>query len=413
MAINFDGDNLLITLDSGITEVDVVDDLYRAWKDWMLETPLNRRYPQAFVSDGGNPLTAVINQGSYIFLQNQYGWRIKPPEEDITIYLTGNLAVADIAIEAIVPTTGNFTAAVIGLQPITQGVTPAMGTQLEFNAFNSGITLDPGNITGNAIAGTAFPAGSEEFPSDNHTDTLSIAQARGLEKIYVKGAVALSSGDWSLGYDFHGINPLVSSIVLSGTSNVDNCEFQGLTVSGSVDDNNVIRTCRVLSVTSYDGFILDSGLAGTITLGGSQTTLITNCFSATAGASQPVIDYNGTTSALIVRGHNGPLKIINKTNATGDIHFNSNTGNLIIDSTCTAGTIYASGVGNVTDESGNHLHSGTTPGGATLVKEMTFGEHLEELWIGTEREVWIDTSAVSQGFGSQSAPFNTLTSGLR
>jgi hypothetical protein len=88
MAINFDGDNLLITLDSGITEVDVVDDLYRAWKDWMLETPLNRRYPQAFVSDGGNPLTAVINQGSYIFLQNQYGWRIKPPEEDITIYLT-------------------------------------------------------------------------------------------------------------------------------------------------------------------------------------------------------------------------------------------------------------------------------------------------------------------------------------
>lgn len=128
MAITFDGDNLLITLDSGIVEVNVVTDLYKAWKDFMLASPVNRKYPEAFRSDGGNPLTVTINQGAYIFLNNIDGWRIKPPEEDITIFLVGNLAVEDVALPSIVPTTGNFTAAILGLQPITQGVDVLVNT---------------------------------------------------------------------------------------------------------------------------------------------------------------------------------------------------------------------------------------------------------------------------------------------
>jgi len=410
MAIDFDGDNLLITFESGVTEVDIVNDLYRDWKDWMLSNPLNRRFPQALVSDGGNPLTAVLNQGSYIFLNNPAGWRIKSPEEDITITVTGNLALLDIDTASVIPTVGGFTVAFLGLQPITQGVTPSMKTQSDFNSFQSSVTLDPDNLSGNAIAGTAFPAGTEQSPSNNHTDTLAIAIANGFDTISVRGNVALTSGDWSVGYDFNGTNPLISSIVLSGAANVDNCEFQGLTVSGTVDNNNVIRTCRVLNVLSLDGFILDSGLGGTITLGGAQSTLVTNCFSATG--TTPVVDCDGTTSALIVRGHNGPLKIINKTNATGDIHFNSNTGDLIIDSSCTSGNVYANGVGRVTDENGVHLHTGTINGGLVLQAEMVYGEHLDDLWIGLERTIWIDTGAGTNGIGSQGFPFNNLTDGI-
>ena len=118
----FDGVNLLITLDSGVTNVDVQEDIYEPWKTWMLGSHDNRRYPEAFRSDGGAPLTDVISQGSYFFLNNAEGWRIKPPEEDITIYLTGNLAVEDTGLDAVVPTTGAFTAAIIGLQPVTQAL---------------------------------------------------------------------------------------------------------------------------------------------------------------------------------------------------------------------------------------------------------------------------------------------------
>ena len=124
---DFDGVNLIITLDSGVTEVDVINDLYEPWKDWMLASPVNRGFPQAFVSDGGNPLTTVLNQGSYIFLQNGNGWRIRGPEENITIYFTGNLAVEEIALPTFIPTIGAFTVGIVGLQPITQVVTTGSG----------------------------------------------------------------------------------------------------------------------------------------------------------------------------------------------------------------------------------------------------------------------------------------------
>ena len=127
----FNGETLIITLDSGVTTLEWID-VYSAWKDWMIESPLNRKYPTAFRSDGGNPLSAIINQGSYFFLNNSGGWRIKPPEEDITIYVTGNLAVEDTSLPALTPTDGAYTAAIFGLQSITQGITPVMGEQLTF-----------------------------------------------------------------------------------------------------------------------------------------------------------------------------------------------------------------------------------------------------------------------------------------
>ena len=120
MPATFDGPNLTITLESGVTEVDVKEDIYEPWKDWVRSG--YAEYPQAFTVVGGDPLTSVINAGSYFFLNNSAGWRIRPPEEDITIYLTGNLAVLDVAFPAFTPTVGAYTAAIVGLQPVTQGV---------------------------------------------------------------------------------------------------------------------------------------------------------------------------------------------------------------------------------------------------------------------------------------------------
>jgi len=119
----FDGESLIITLDTGVTEVDVQNDLYEAWKDWMLASPNNRKYPAAFRVIGGDPLTAVLTAGAYFFLQNNDGWRIRPPEEDITIAVVGNLAGEDSTLPLLVPTIGDYSVLIVGLQPVTQGVT--------------------------------------------------------------------------------------------------------------------------------------------------------------------------------------------------------------------------------------------------------------------------------------------------
>jgi hypothetical protein len=122
----FDGENLVITLDSGITEVDAEVDLYSEWKAWTLLSD-NAKYPPAFRSIGGDPLTPTLNAGSYFFLQNQYGWRLRPPEEDIQISLIGNLVGEDSTLPLFVPTIGAYTATVIGVQPVTQGTGDVAG----------------------------------------------------------------------------------------------------------------------------------------------------------------------------------------------------------------------------------------------------------------------------------------------
>jgi hypothetical protein len=121
----FDGVNLIITLPPTETEVDVEQDLYSAWKRFLLADPENRRFPPAFRAISGDPLTPGLEAAPYFFLRNDLGWRIRPSEENITVLLTGSLVPQDTTLGpsgVIIPTIGAFTTSVLGLQPVTQGV---------------------------------------------------------------------------------------------------------------------------------------------------------------------------------------------------------------------------------------------------------------------------------------------------
>jgi len=108
MAVTFDGDNLLIVLESGVSEIDAQVDLYSDWKEWF-KTGTNSRYPVAFDTTGGDPVGPTQNVGRYFFLRNDNGWRIRPPEEDITINIIGGLYGRDDALDLVVPTVGSYT----------------------------------------------------------------------------------------------------------------------------------------------------------------------------------------------------------------------------------------------------------------------------------------------------------------
>ncbi|OGT06108.1 MAG: hypothetical protein A2143_09275 [Gallionellales bacterium RBG_16_57_15] len=123
----FNGDSLTITLDSGIATVDVENDLYKEWKLWQLAG--NMRYPQAFRTFGGDALTGAVDAGAYFMFQNQNGWRIRPPEENITILLTGNIAPEDSTKPILIPTIGTYTVLIQGIQPITQNVDSIINEQ--------------------------------------------------------------------------------------------------------------------------------------------------------------------------------------------------------------------------------------------------------------------------------------------
>ena len=371
MAIDFDGDNLLITLDSGVTEVDVVNDLYRAWKDWMLLTPLNRRYPQAFISDGGNPLTSIINQGSYIFLNNTAGWRIKPPEENITIFLTGNLAALDIGIETIIPTVGNFTAAILGLQPITQGVTQVFAGQLEYASFNGAVTIDAINGTpGTGKVANGNPIGTPADPSNNVTDALAIAVERGFTKLRFNGDYTLDVTDVIDGYILEGEARDRTLLTLTEGATVLNCTVQFATVTGDLDGGTTLVNCTIRTLNYVDGSVRDCEFEETITLNGSKAELI-RCWSGVAGTATPTIDMNGTGTDLLMRDYSGGIAFANYTSGTNAVSIDMSSGQVRFESSITSGRFTVRGIAKLTDNSNGAIIDSTNLLNKAILDDIT------------------------------------------
>jgi hypothetical protein len=84
----FDGEARLIIITPPTTTLDVKEDLYSSWKEWMLVRD-NSKFIAAFEAVGGQDLPGSQVLGSTYFLIN--GWRIRPYEADINLTVIGNL----------------------------------------------------------------------------------------------------------------------------------------------------------------------------------------------------------------------------------------------------------------------------------------------------------------------------------
>lgn len=148
MPISFDGPTTTITLASGDTAVEVVD-IYSRWKDWVLLSD-NSKYLPAFRETGGDPLGGGVYAGVNVFIRNDYGWRIKPPEEDIVINLIGNLYPEDPLTIWRLPTTGAYETAIN---------TNNASNLLLFDSGGGGGSLTAADVWEYDVSG-AMPAGS-------------------------------------------------------------------------------------------------------------------------------------------------------------------------------------------------------------------------------------------------------------
>lgn len=107
MPVTFDGPNLKIILPS-IADYSIDLDLYSAWKEWVLLSD-NAKYPPAFDTTGGDPISAVSRIAPYFFIRNDLGWRVQAPEATGEINLDGNLFPRDSLLPVFLPPVGAFT----------------------------------------------------------------------------------------------------------------------------------------------------------------------------------------------------------------------------------------------------------------------------------------------------------------
>ncbi len=92
----FDGTDKIIYGDynpvGGSIEIDIRAELYSEWKRWIILAD-NAKYPQAFSTTGGDPISGTLSVGAYFFLEND--WKIQPASYNHRVIFNGNLYTRD------------------------------------------------------------------------------------------------------------------------------------------------------------------------------------------------------------------------------------------------------------------------------------------------------------------------------
>jgi len=219
---------------------------------------------------------------------------------------------------------------------------------LQAASFDGAVTVN----TNSAFGGTTFPVGTRQYPASSLADATAIAENRGLRVFNIVDSETLSSIDYSSGYIFRGDNPVASTLTVLDGANVEKCEFVNIYVTGVLDNNNLIRQCAVGDMMHINGFMFQSALLGTITLGGNVQATLLDCYSGIAGNdTRPIIDMGGSGQSIALRGYKGGLELTNCTDTTVNNSLDIDSGTVIFSPSITAGTFVVRGVCTVVNNS--------------------------------------------------------------
>jgi len=219
---------------------------------------------------------------------------------------------------------------------------------IEYSSYNGGVTID----VFSPFTGTVFPVGTPQKPVNNLVDAELIAEYRGFHTLYILGDISFGAGDVLDSFLVVGENASRTAITIEDASDANNIEIRNAFVTGYLDNGVIIRDCIVDGLHYINGVLYKCMINhGGISMGNNATGYLLDCYSGVPGSNTPHIDMGGSGQSLAVRNYSGGMELRNRT-GTDAVSLDFNSGQLIVDSTVTAGTIYVRGVvAKVTDSS--------------------------------------------------------------
>ena len=347
--VTFDGDQLLIIVDNGVTEIDVKIDLYSDWKEWV-KIGDNAKYLQAMRAVGGDPLPGSKALGSTFFLMN--GWRIRPYEGSHTLTVNGNLYTEE-GESPYISTLGSYNIMVISVVSSLVDSTVQQLPEIEYGSFQDAVHIDATS----GFSGTTYPTGTPAQPVDNLADAISIATARGFTDLHIVGNFTFGATDSISNYRIIGEGMENTTLTFTSGCVLAYCTIRDARIQGEGFGIVAFERCHIHNYQSsalapsaafvrIDSCMLcfptaiPSNYTGTLT--------IVNCYSS---PDAPTLDLNGADFRLAIRGFTGRLIIENGTNASLTDATIDMTGEITIDNSCTAGTLVLRGMGEIIDQS--------------------------------------------------------------
>lgn len=221
---------------------------------------------------------------------------------------------------------------------------------LTFNEYQGGIWVD----TVNGSTGTVFGInGTPTNPCLTFAAARTIAQANGFATFYIKGGSNIITGDNFPNARFIGID--AGSRFNLQNKDFGGAYFEGLHVYGTHGGSDRIQfKCCRLGETSLSNIVvtaIDCVIAGDLTLADTNDHFFLHCFSGVAGTGTPSITFGGTnTTAVNFRDYSGGLEV--KSMGANHTMSYEAVGQLVLNASCTGGTIARRGAHNLVDNSG-------------------------------------------------------------
>lgn len=304
--------------------------------------------------NGTNKYLSVHNYHGSIKLINKTGQDpIEVRLQNGVVVLDSTIISGEILIEGagryVDNSTGNVNLDVSGLLNPTRIIEDLWDDE-------SGRTLAYGGViiidSLSGEAGIDFPIGTRSNPSNNLTDALVISENNSIVNFLLRSPVTIEATNnvTKKIFDAQGIQG--AGIVFEDGCSTDFSTYRYGNVSGVLQngDRLLIESCTVGNLVNFTGHmnivVFDQG--SEISIG--QWANLISCTAGGEPNNEPEIDIG--ISELLISKWTGNLKLKGKTGSNRTV-VNMHSGNVIVDSTCVAGTIQLLGNGQLErDESG-------------------------------------------------------------
>lgn len=324
--ITFDGVAKTMTVNFGVTSIDVEKDLYSEWKVWVA-SGVGAQYEPAFRTFGGDSTVGTQSAPKYFFLTN--GWRIIVDGQDVVF--ASNL-YTDEGVSPVIALNGSAVS-------ISNSDVPVVKTELQDKLDYYGVVI----IDSTSIySGVTHPVGTDAAPVNNITDALNIANQYNIKKFKIRGPLSINEnldGFTFIGDDYN------ASLSFSSISSCNFAKFFDLDLHGDMSGSHVrAKGCVLDGIVNLEGEFISCGIAGDIGVASYGTLTLDNCSSRIAGANAPAIDMNaGNDSQLNLRKYSGGIKLRNCDTPASMASLEFVSGKCTIESSCTDGYITVRG----------------------------------------------------------------------
>jgi len=338
--VTFNGATKRIQVNTGITQLDVQNDLYSDWKEWVLLSD-NAKYLQAFRTFGGDPTSTTQSAPKYFFLTND--WKILIDNENVVVQV--NLYTEDGSSPFIVQNNGSVSATNSDAQSIKSDIENVL-------AYDNTIHLD--TIDGHD--GATYPIGTGAKPVRTLAEAIAICELYNIHNIHIMNPLTLTQDCTGYAFTGDGLHVLNLNNQPISDSTIDNCIIMGAQNGTRVNYKN----CLILTLSNFAGIMQNCylGMSAPISVQSHESMIVSDCRSGVAGTGSPCFDYANGNIDMSVRAYSGGIRFINSTDSNNTTTVEFVAGKFNMESTNTAGYFAVRGVVDDTN---------INPNGATVV----------------------------------------------